>query len=179
MPDPARPPHESGTVAGTAGYRIRVRQPLEVLMRKTLIRGALVLSVCGAAACAPYYMDGDPGHYPAPGYPGPAYPAPGYPGGGYTPGPGAMVDTIGCVRPGVENACVILQGTDGRAWNVTGLQPAPNPEWAIRVTGRVAGNAMGYCQQGPILSDVRWEYTNMRCTGGRVEGWTAYPPPPY
>ena len=139
-------------------------------MRKTLITGALVLSACGAAACAPYYMEGDPGHYPAPGYP-----APGYPDGGWTVGPGAMVDAVGCVRPAVENACLILQGTDGRVWNVTGLQPAPNPEWAIRVTGRVDPGAMSYCQQGPVVSDVRWEYTNMRCVAGQVQGYRGDP----
>lgn len=146
-------------------------------MRAVTKAGLIVAAAAGLAACDPYYMDGDPGHYPAPGYPhgGPGpYPNPGYPGGGgYAPQPGQIVETIGCVVPGVENQCQILRGQDGRSWNITGARPAPPTmgEWAVRATGRVAYDAVGYCQQGPVLSEVRWDYTNLRCREGRVQGY--------
>ena len=162
-------------------------------MRKSLIRGALVIAAAGAVAgCDPYYggpgpypddgYAGDPA-YPGPGYPGPGtgpgypqgpgYPGPGYPGGGYTPRPGEYVDVMGCVQPGVEARCTILQATNGTSWDITGAQ-RPNPEWAIRARGRAAVSSMGYCQQGMILSEARWEYTNLRCVQGRVQGYTGY-----
>jgi hypothetical protein len=145
---------------------------------RALTRAALIVAGASAlAACDPYYWGGDPGHYPAPGQPGgyppPGGPGPGYPGPGYTPRPGEWVDTVGCVVPGVEHQCRILQSADGRRWNITGAQPAPPPlgEWAVRVRGRVAVDAMGYCQEGMILSEVRWEYANIRCREGRLQGY--------
>ena len=170
-------------------------------MRKGLIRGALFVAAAGAlAGCDPYYgapgpypdqgYPGEPGYpspgypgpgnpgpgYPGPGNPGPGYPGPGgpgYPGGGYTPRPGEYVDVMGCVQPGVEARCTILQATNGTTWDITGAQ-RPNPEWAIRARGRAAVSGMSYCQQGMILSEVRWEYTNMRCVQGRVQGYQGY-----
>ena len=164
-------------------------------MRKGLIRGALFIAAAGAlAGCDPYYPGGpggpggpypDSGYpgpgYPGPGYPspgpgspGPGYPAPGGPGGGYTPRPGEWVDVVGCVRPGVENRCLVLDAANGTRWDVTGAQPRPGYEWAIRARGRAAVSAMGYCQEGMILSEARWEYTNMRCVQGRVQGYQGY-----
>ena len=148
-------------------------------MRAVTKAGLIAAAAAGLAACDPYYMGQDPGHYPAPGQPGgypggPGYPGPGYPGQpGYPAQPGQIVETIGCVTPGVENRCAILRGQDGRSWNITGTQPAPPVlgEWAIRATGRVAVDMASYCQEGMILSEVRWDYTNLRCQQGRVQGY--------
>ena len=146
-------------------------------MRAVTKAGLIVAAASALAACDPYYMGGpgpQPG-YPGDGYPGPGPgPGPGYPGPSpYPPRPGDHVEAIGCVTPGVENRCLVLRGQDGRTWDVTGAQPTPPAygEWAIRVTGRAAVGGMGYCQQGMILSDVRWNYTNLRCREGRVQGY--------
>ena len=48
---------------------------------------------------------------------------------------------------------------------------AHHGEWAIRATGRVAVNAVGYCQEGMMLTEVRWDYTNLRCREGRIQGY--------
>ena len=138
---------------------------------RTVTKLALVLAGGAAlAACDPYYWGGDPGHYPGPGYPD-SYPPP--PGPGYPPPPprpGEWVDTVGCVTPGVEHRCLVLRGQDGRNWDITGTQPPPpvNGDWAVRVRGRAAVSAMGYCQEGMILSEARWELTNLRCREGRI-----------
>ena len=91
-------------------------------MRAVTKAGLIVAAASALAACDPYYM-GDPG-YPGPGHPDGGYggyppPGPGYPGGypnqpGYPPRPGQIVETIGCVTPGVEYRCQMLRGQDGR-----------------------------------------------------------------
>ena len=137
---------------------------------RNLTKAALIVAAAGALpACDPYYWGDDPGHYPTPpGYEPGRPPPPGYPPA-YTPRPGEIVETVGCVRPGVENRCLTLEGTDGRAWNITGVQPEPDPygEWAVRATGLVAVDAVGYCRSGMVLSEVRWEYTSVRCEPAR------------
>ena len=150
-------------------------------MRVITKAGLIVAAASALAACDPYYWGGDPGHYPAPGHPG-SYPPPppagppGYPGPGYPPSyprPGEWVEAIGCVTPGVEYRCQVLRASDGRSWDITGTQPPPpvNGEWAVRVRGRAAVSAAGYCQEGMLLSEARWDYTNLRCREGRVQGW--------
>ena len=153
-------------------------------MRAVTKAGLIVAAASALAACDPYYM-GDPG-YPGPGYPDRGYggyppPGPGYPGGypnqpGSPPRPGQIVETIGCVTPGVEYRCQVLRAQDGRSWNISGTQPAPPVmgEWAIRATGRVAVSARGYCQEGMLLTEVRWDYTTLRCREGRVQGYQGY-----
>ena len=143
-------------------------------MRKSLMLGAFLLAG-GLAACEPYPNYG-PGPYPEhPGYPG-------QPGYGHTPRPGEGVETVGCPRPGVENRCTVLQGADGRSWNVAGSNIPAYSDWAVRVSGRAAISAVGYCQEGMLLTEARWEYTNLRCVGGAVQGhpggYGGYPPPP-
>ena len=138
-------------------------------MRKSLMLGAFLLAG-GLAACEPY-----PGYGPYPDYPG----VPGY---GSAPRPGEWVETVGCPRPGVENRCLMLQGADGRSWNVTGSDLPAYSEWAVRVSGRAAVSGASYCQEGMLLTEARWEYTAMRCVGGAVQGYRdgygGYPPPP-
>ena len=150
-------------------------------MRAVTKAGLIVAAASALAACDPYYMGG-PG-YPDPAYPGGGYggyppPGPGHPGGypnqpGYPPRPGEYVETIGCVTPGVEHRCLVLHDQSGRSWDITGAQPPPpvHGEWAVRVRGRAAVSAAGYCQQGMILSEARWDYTNLRCREGRIQGY--------
>ena len=73
----------------------------------------------------------------------------------------------------MEHQCAVLRDNQGRMWNITGRQapPPPHGEWAVRATGRYSPQTMGYCQQGTPLTDVRWEYTNLRCREGRIQGY--------
>ena len=142
-------------------------------MRAVTRAGLIVAAAAAVGACDPYYPGYDPA-YPGGGHPapGPGYPAPG-PGPGYPPQPGQYVETIGCVVPGVEARCSVLRAQNGQTWNISGAQPPPPAysEWAIRATGRAAVDMASFCQQGMVLSEVRWDYTNLRCREGRIQGY--------
>ena len=140
------------------------------MLRLFISASALLAAGALVASCDPYPMAGGPGGYPDGPVGGPGYP-PGSPG--YTPAPGQTVEVLGCVTPGVESRCAILRATDGSSWDLTGAQPPPvvGGQWAVRARGRAAVSAVGYCQQGMILSEATWEYAPLRCVAGRVQGY--------
>ena len=113
-------------------------------MLSAIRKGLFIGTVLGVAACSPAYGPG----------PGPGY-----------PGPGQTVTVAGCVRPGVEAGCLVLTEPDGGTWDIGAANPRPDPyqPFMVEVTGRVAEGRAGFCQQGPILTDVQWRYTAVRC----------------
>lgn len=115
-------------------------------MFRAIRRGVFIGTVIGLSACAPAY-------------------GPGYPPGPGQPAPGAVVTVAGCVRPGVERGCLVLVEPDGGSWDIGAASPRPDPHqpFMVEATGRVAEGRAGFCQQGPILTDVQWRYTAVRC----------------
>jgi hypothetical protein len=133
----------------------------EALVRKLLIAAGFTASALALAACDPY-------GYPSPG----PYPDPSIPGGGYGGEPGAPVRVLGCPMPGVESNCLSVRATSGQVFDVSGAYQRPDPRspFAVEVSGRVS-DAVGYCQAGTILEDVRIQPTNLRCVDGAVQGY--------
>ena len=73
------------------------------------------------------------------------------------------VTVVGCPAPGVEARCMVMRGGDGVTYNISGANPAPAiGQRAIRLTGTRSTRA-SYCQQGVVLTNISWIYTNQPC----------------
>jgi hypothetical protein len=71
------------------------------------------------------------------------------------------INFSGCVRPGVENRCLIVHS--GQVlFDVTAAQPRPGlNRWIAGYGARDPG--MNPCQQGVRLRAIRWHYVRRLC----------------
>jgi hypothetical protein len=72
------------------------------------------------------------------------------------------VTANGCPITGVEANCLILkQGSV--SYDISAARPRPRVGYmAIRLSA-TKSNKLGFCQQGVILEDIQWTYTNEKC----------------
>jgi len=75
------------------------------------------------------------------------------------------VSVVGCPVPGVEARCLVIRGSDNVTYNISDARQWPEiGQRAIRVTGTKT-NKVSYCQQGVVLANITWSYTDQKCTG--------------
>ena len=73
------------------------------------------------------------------------------------------VTVIGCPTAGVELNCLMIRGTDNNTYNISGARQRPQPsQRAIRLSGTTTRKA-SYCQQGVVLENIVWNYTDQNC----------------
>jgi hypothetical protein len=78
---------------------------------------------------------------------------------------GSRVSVLGCVSRGVEAGCLIItDNVSGKAYQINAAEPKPDPakRLVVRLSGTIV-NKISFCQQGPILEEIKWSYTKMRC----------------
>jgi hypothetical protein len=78
---------------------------------------------------------------------------------------GPRVSILGCVSPGVEAGCLIItDNVSGKTYQISSAVPKPDPakRLVVRLSGMVV-NKITFCQQGPVLEEIKWSYTKMRC----------------
>jgi hypothetical protein len=78
---------------------------------------------------------------------------------------GSRVSVLGCVSRGVEAGCLIMtDNVSGKVYQINAAEPKPDPakRLAVRLSGTIV-NKISFCQQGPILEEIKWSYTKMRC----------------
>lgn len=78
---------------------------------------------------------------------------------------GPRVAVLGCVSPGVEAGCLIItDNVSGKTYQISSAVPKPDPakHLVVRLSGTIV-NKISFCQQGPILEEIKWSYTKMRC----------------
>ena len=74
------------------------------------------------------------------------------------------VTVTGCPLPGVEAKCLVIRGPDNVTYNITDAKQKPEiGQRAIRLTG-TATKKLSYCQQGIVLANITWTYTDQKCT---------------
>jgi hypothetical protein len=74
------------------------------------------------------------------------------------------VSVQGCPTAGVEHNCLVIKGTDGATYDISGAKPRPRTGYlAISLTGEKS-DRMGICMQGPILIKIKWTYTKQSCS---------------
>jgi hypothetical protein len=73
------------------------------------------------------------------------------------------IDIIGCPRPGIEVGCLVIQGQDMTTYDISSAKPQPRSnDRLIRLSG-IKTKKLGICQQGIILSNIIWTYTDEPC----------------
>lgn len=82
---------------------------------------------------------------------------------------GQTVNILGCVSRGVEFGCLVIKDhRTGKTYQINSANPPPDPakNLVVSLKGQVTGG-IDFCQQGPILQDITWNYMRTSCTRGR------------
>jgi hypothetical protein len=80
------------------------------------------------------------------------------------PKPDQRVTVTGCPFAGVTASCLMIKGSDGTVYNITGVSPKPRVmDRMIRLRGAVTDKA-SMCNQGIVLDRIRWTRTRQRCS---------------
>jgi hypothetical protein len=83
---------------------------------------------------------------------------------------GQRVSILGCVNQGVEHGClVITDRKTGKTYQINAAEPKPDPaqQLVVALQAQINEGAVDFCQQGPILTAIKWSYTKTRCTPAR------------
>ena len=73
------------------------------------------------------------------------------------------VTVIGCPTAGVEVKCLMIRGPDNKTYNISAAKQRPEiGQRAIRLTGTPT-RKLSYCQQGIVLDNITWSYTDQNC----------------
>lgn len=73
-----------------------------------------------------------------------------------TPAVAEEISVSGCAAAGVEASCIILKAEDGKTYDITAAQPAPEPGTYGTLTGTLT-DKMSVCQQGPVVEPAQWQ----------------------
>jgi hypothetical protein len=73
------------------------------------------------------------------------------------------VDVLGCPAVGIEMDCLVLKARENVIYDISTAKPRPRAGYlAVHLTG-TKSHKLGICQQGAILENIHWTYTNERC----------------
>jgi hypothetical protein len=78
---------------------------------------------------------------------------------------GTKVNIYGCVGRSLDNLCPIITDLKtGLPSTITSANPQPDPakKLVVHLTGTIA-SYITFCWSGPILDNIKWNYTRMRC----------------
>lgn len=78
---------------------------------------------------------------------------------------GETVHILGCVVPGEEAGCLIIKDRKtGESYQINSANPRPDPaqNLVVDLKGQIF-RGVDICMQGPILKEVIWSYTKLRC----------------
>ena len=74
-----------------------------------------------------------------------------------------QVSFNGCVAPGVEVGCTVVK-SGSKVYDISAAKMRPDYKRGLGISGTgVNSGKVGICMQGPILDDVNWNYTKMKC----------------
>jgi hypothetical protein len=73
------------------------------------------------------------------------------------------VTLAGCPTTGVEMNCLMLKARDNGDYDISAAKPRPRVGYlAVQLSG-TKSKKVGICQQGVILEDIQWSYTEKKC----------------
>ena len=81
---------------------------------------------------------------------------------------GEKISVTGCPVTGVEAGCIVItDSATGESYNITAITSGSKPfdlnqHLVIQLNGTVS-DEMSFCMQGPVLKDIAWDYTKMKC----------------
>ncbi len=79
------------------------------------------------------------------------------------PKPDQQVTITGCPYAGVTGSCLMIKGSDGSVYNISGITPKPREmNLMIRLRGYVT-DKLSMCNEGIVLDRIRWTRTRQKC----------------
>jgi len=81
---------------------------------------------------------------------------------------GEKISVTGCPVPGIEAGCIVISDSvTGKFYNITAITSGSKPfdlnqNLVIQLNGTVS-DEMSFCMQGPVLKEIAWDYTKMKC----------------
>ena len=78
------------------------------------------------------------------------------------PKAGEQVNLTACAYSGVTRLCLMINGPDGTVYNITGANPRPPLDAAVRLRGTVT-DKLSICGQGRVLDDISWSAAQQKC----------------
>jgi len=78
------------------------------------------------------------------------------------PKTGEQVNVIACAYPGVTGLCLMINGPNRTVYNITGANPRPPLDAAVRLRGTVT-DKLSICGPGRVLDDISWSATTQKC----------------
>jgi hypothetical protein len=75
---------------------------------------------------------------------------------------GNTVDILGCVNRGVESCLIIKDNKSGKTYQINAANPPPPQGPVVHLTGTIV-TLVDFCQQGPVLYNIKWSLTPLRC----------------
>ena len=82
--------------------------------------------------------------------------------GAQQPPPAKTVNILGCVSEGVEFCLIIRDIRSRKTYQINAAIPPPPQGPVVQLTGTVV-TVVDFCQQGPILNNIQWNATPLRC----------------
>jgi hypothetical protein len=78
------------------------------------------------------------------------------------PPPAKTVNVLGCVSKGVELCLIIRDIRSHKTYQINAANPPPPQGPVVHLTGTIA-TIIDFCQQGPVLNNIKWNATPLRC----------------
>jgi hypothetical protein len=75
---------------------------------------------------------------------------------------GEAVTVTACAYPGVTGLCLMINGPDGAVYNITGANPRPPLDAAVRLRGTLT-DKLSICGQGRVLDAISWSAMKQKC----------------
>ena len=76
--------------------------------------------------------------------------------------PAKKVNILGCVSKGVELCLIIRDIRSGKTYQINAANPPPPQGPVVHLTGTIV-TVIDFCQQGPVLTNIKWDETPLRC----------------
>lgn len=73
------------------------------------------------------------------------------------------VAVTGCPYPGVTANCLMIRGTNGSVFNISGISPRPRASGRMINVRGIVTDKMSVCGEGVVLDRIRWTRTRQRC----------------
>jgi hypothetical protein len=73
------------------------------------------------------------------------------------------IAVTGCPYPGVTASCLMIKGTNGSVFNISGISPRPRTSGRMISVRGIVTDKMSICGEGVVLDRIRWTRTRQRC----------------
>ena len=142
------------------------------------MRGSMIVLCCaaiGLAACNPSDSGGnaaEAGNEAASANAAGTVDSGGAPAAGVNAAAAPAAETVsfqGCpILRDVEGGCLVVE-SDGVTYDINSARPRPDHAQGVVIQGTGTPGGVSICMTGTVLTDIKWQYTKMKCPDGGKE----------